>query len=380
MSDLLFVALILAIIASVFVLIIVRARRLMPYIYCCAKISAWEARSLPEARLQEFADSANVANILAGLDDTDYRPYLSDIPKVENVDLVSVERALKKNLTERYRELLGIVPEERKETVEKLIGRTDIWNLKTLITAIHNKVPKEKRMEEMIPSPTFSEERLKLLASAENFQELLNYLKETEYFDVLSGALEDYEKLGLIALLSALDKHYYSSLWSGVLSKKAQRRALKALIGYELDAVNIKLILRLKREGAPPEEATKYIILPSHELTEEMMRSMIIAGDISSAIEVIGRTTYGPILHEALSEVEATGSLFPIERVLDEGLLKVCKREAIVRPMDIGPVIAHIHLKETEVRNLHAIIKLKADKVEPEKIKETIVRVPKIEL
>jgi len=145
MSDLLFVALILAIIASVFVLIIVRARRLMPYIYCCAKISAWEARLLPEARLQEFADSANVANILAGLDDSDYRPYLSDVPKVENIDLVAVERALKKNLTERYRELLGIVPEERKETVEKLIGRTDIWNLKTLITAIHNKVPRNSQ-------------------------------------------------------------------------------------------------------------------------------------------------------------------------------------------------------------------------------------------
>ncbi len=380
MNDLLFVTLILAIIASIFVLIIVRARRMMPYIYCCAKVSAWEARLLPEARLREFADAPKVSNVLAGLDDTDYRQYLSDIPRVEDIDVVALERALKKNLTERYQEFLKLVPKERKETVKRLIERADIWNLKTLLAAIHNKVPKEKRMEEMVPSPTFSEERLKLLTSAEDFQELLDYLKETEYFGMLSEALENYEKLGLIALLSALDKHYYSSLWADVLSKKAQRHILKALVGYELDSVNIKLILRLKREGAPPDEITKYVISPSHELTEGMMRSMIIADNIPSAIEVIRHTTYGPILRGALSEVEAADSLLPIEKALDEGLLRVCKREAIVRPMDIGPVIAHIYLKETEVRNLRSIIKLKADKVRPEKIKETLVKVPKIEL
>jgi vacuolar-type H+-ATPase subunit C/Vma6 len=138
--------------------------------------------------------------------------------------------------------------------------------------------------------------------------------------------------------------------------------------------------LRLKREGAPPDEITKYVILPSHQLTEEMIKSMIIADDIPSAIEVIWGTAYGPVLHEVLPEVEATGSLLPAERALDEGLLRVCKRVAIVHPFSIGPALAHIHLKETEVRNLRTIIKLKADKVEPEKIKETLVRVPKIEL
>ncbi len=380
MSDLVFVALIFAIIAIPFALILVHARRIMPYIYCSAKISAWEARLLPEPRLREFADSAKVVNILAGLDDTDYRPYLSDIPRVENVDMMAVERALKKNLVERYQELLKIVPEERRATVEKLVQRIDLWNLKTLLTAIHNKIPKEKRVEEMLPSPTFPPERLKLLASAENFKEVLEYLRETEYFDVLSTALEDYEKRGLVALLSALDKHYYTSLWRDVLSKKTQKQILKAVVGCELDVVNLKLILRLKRERATPDEITKYVILPSYQLTEEMIRSMIIADDIPSAIEVIWGTTYGPVLHEVLPEVEATGSLLPVEKALHEGLLRVCKRVAIVRPFGIGPVLAHIYLKETEVRNLCAIIKLKADKVEPEKIKEMLVRVPKIEL
>jgi vacuolar-type H+-ATPase subunit C/Vma6 len=43
-------------------------------------------------------------------------------------------------------------------------------------------------------------------------------------------------------------------------------------------------------------------------------------------------------------------------------------------------VLTYIRLKESEVKNLRAIIRLKADNVEPDKIKETIVRVPKFEL
>ncbi len=380
MDDVLFVALILSIIGVAFVLVVMRARRMMPYVYSGAKISAWEAKMFPETRLYEFAEMASVSNILASLDDTDYRQYIADIPRSGDINALEVERALKKALTERHQELLKYIPDDRRTTVEKLVARTDVWNLKTLITAIHNKVPKEKRMDDMVPSPTFSEERLKLLVSAESIEELLEYLKETEYYAPLSEALKSYEEIGLIILLSALDKQYYSELWSQVTRRKARRDVLKRIVGYELDAINIKIILRLKKEGVPPEEIEKRIILPAYETTEKMFKKMITAEDISAAVEVIRQTTYGAPVYWALTEVEKTDSLLPVERVLDEGLLKVCRREAIMNPMDIGAVISHIYLREVEVRNLHAIIKLKGDGIAPEKIKETIVKVPKIEL
>jgi len=352
----------------------------MLYVYCNATISAWEARLLPEARLMEFVDSPKVVNVLAGLDDTDYRTYLADIPRVEDIDVVAVERSLNANLSARYRELLEILPKERKATIMRFVQRVDLWNLKVLLAAIHNKVPREKRLEETVPSPAFPRERLELLASAENFEELLEYFKGTEYFNVLAAALEDYKKLGLIAVLSALDRHYYTALWKDVLSKKAQRSVLKVVLGYEMDAVNIKLILRLKKEGVSSDEIAKRLILPSHELSEGMLRAMIVADDIPSAIRTISRTTYGPVLLQALPQFEATGSLFTLEKALDEGLFRVCKWLSVTQLFSIAPVITHIYLKWAEFRNLRAIIRLKADKVEPEKIKETLVKVPKLEL
>lgn len=361
-------------------IVIFNARRSMAYVYCNATLSAWEARLLSEARLMELADVPRVVNIFSALDDTNYRPHLAELPRVEEeVDMVAVERSLRESLNVRYRELLGMVPKGRKETVERVMQRVDLWNIKALVTAIHNKIPKEKRLEELMPSPISPRERLEMLASAENFEALLEFLKGSEYFDVLSAALEDYEKRGLIALLTALDKHYYTSLWQDVLSKRAQRSILKALVGYEIDALNIKLILRLKQEGAPPEEIDKYLVLPPHELTDAMLKAMITAEDTRSAINMIHRTVYGKILLEAFPQVEAQG-LRVAEKVLDEIHLKICRWLALTKFFSIAPVLSYIYLKENEMKNLQAIIRLKADKVEPQKIKETIARVPKIEL
>jgi V/A-type H+-transporting ATPase subunit C len=191
--------------------------------------------------------------------------------------------------------------------------------------------------------------------------------------------LGDYEKRGLIALLSALDKHYYTSLWTDVRAKRAQRSILEVMIGYEIDSVNIKLILRLKREGAPPDEIDKYIVRPSHELTDAMLKAMVTAEDIRSAIQMIYNTTHGKVLSEALPQIEEKG-IPEAERTLDEAYLKLCRWFGLTQFFGIAPVISFIHIKENEMRNLRAIIRLKADGVESQKIKERIKRVPKIGL
>jgi len=370
---------IFALIGALFVWVIISTRRSIGYIFCNATISAWEARLLSEARLMELAEAPGIVNIFSALEDTEYRPQLAEVTRGDEVDMIAVERALRESLNARYRELVEMVPKERKGTVLKVLQRVDLWNLKAIITMIHNKVPKEQRLQELIPSPIMPPERLEMLSSAENLNGLLEFLRGSEQFDVISAALGDYEKRGLIALLSALDKHYYTSLWKDVQAKRAQRSILRAMVGYEIDSVNIKLILRLKREGAPPDEIDRYLVRPSHELTDAMLKAMITAEDIRSAIQMIHTTTHGKVLAEALPQIEEKG-IPAAERALDEAYLKLCRWFGLTQFFGIAPVISFIHIKENEMKNLRAIIRLKADGVEPQKIKERITKVPKIEL
>ncbi len=370
---------IFALIGTLFAWVIISARRSMAYVFCNATISAWEARLLSEVRLIELADAPRIVNIFSALDETEYRLQLAEVEKGEGADMVLIERALRENLNVRYRELISMVPKERRATVLRVLQRVDLWNLKALITMIHEKVPAERRLQELVPSPTTPRERLEMLASAKDLDELLEFLKGSEFFDVISGALGDYEERGLIALLSALDKHYYTSLWKDVLAKRAQRSILKAIVSYEIDLINIKLILRLKQESAPPEEIDKYLVRPSHELTDAMLKAMIMAEDVRSAIHMIHITTPGKVLADALPQIEVQG-IPAAERALDESYLKLCRWLEFTQFFSIAPVISYICLKENEMKNLRAIIRLKADGVEPQKIKEKIVRVPKIEL
>lgn len=371
--------LILVLVGILFSLVIIGARRSVGYIFCNATISAWEARLIPEPRLVELTELPKVENVFSALEESEYKPQLSEVGKTGGLDMIEVERALRENLNERYRELIKMVPKDRRATVVKILQRIDLWNLKALITMIHEKVPPEERLKELISSPTTPRERLEMLASAKDLNELLEFLKGSDLFDVISGALGDYEKRGLIALLSALDRYYYTSLLKDAMARRAQRMVLKMMIGYEIDSVNIKLILRLKREGAPPEEIDRYLIRPSHELTEAMLKAMIMAEDIRSAINMIHITTYGKILTEALPKIEEQG-IQAAEKAIDEAYLKLCRWLEFTQFFSIAPVVSYIHLKENEMRNLRAIIRFKTDGFEPRLIKEKIVRVPKVEL
>ncbi|HID60528.1 MAG TPA: hypothetical protein EYP46_01550 [Hadesarchaea archaeon] len=369
---------VLVLIGALFAWVIISARRLMSYVFCNATVSAWEAKLLSEARLMELAEAPRTANIFFALDETGYRLQLAELRSGEP-DMMAVEKALIENLNMRYRELISMVPRERKTTITKILQQMDLLNLKAIITMIHEKIPTELRIHDLVPSPTMPQERLEMLASANDLNELLEFLKGSEFFDAISGALEDYEKQGATALISALDMHYYKSLWRDVLAKRSQRSILKMMVGYEIDSTNIKLILRLKQGGIPSGEIEKYLIKPSHELTEEMLKAMITAEDLRSAIHMIHITTPGKILTTAIPQIEREG-VQAAERVLDEAHLKLCRWLGFTRFFSIAPVISYIKHGENEMKNLRAILRLKTDGFEPQEIKEKIMRVPKIEL
>lgn len=370
--------LILALIAFLFVGLMLSARRWTSYVFCCATVSAWETRLLPENRLMELAEAPRLENLLSALEGTDYRLQAAELLRGE-LDLATVEKALRESSNARYRELLKLVPEERRETVRRILARVDLWNLKALLTMIHQGVPRERRLGQLMPSPTLPQERLELLASAGNLKELLEFLKGSEYFEVLSSALKDYEEKGLSVLLLALERQYYASLWREVLAKRAQLPILKTLIGYEIDALNVRLILRLKSEGVAPEEIDGLLVRPSYELTEGMLKAMVSSEDLPSAMSFIRGTLVGRVLEGVSSKIGEEG-LHAAERALEEGHLRLCRAMALAQPFSLAPVISYLLLRETEMKNLRTIIRLKAEGVEPQRIKELLVRVPRLEV
>jgi V/A-type H+-transporting ATPase subunit C len=339
-------------------------------VFCNSTVSAWEAKLLPRARFMEIADSPNLRAALSMLEDTEYQPSLREIPR-EAPEIREVERALHAHVVGKFKELLKLVPEESKPVVRKLMEWRDLWNLKAVATAIHNQVPKEERIRELLPSPTVSEERLQLLCSAESLKELLEFLKGSEYYEAFSAALSDYERYGLLPIIASLEKKYYSSLWEEVRRRKPQRKIFRKLVGFQVDALNARVILRLREAGIPAREIEKFVIKPAHELSEAMLRAMITAEDMRSAIHAIRITAVGRVLSDALTEIESEGTE-AAERALEEAYLKLCKWTELANQFSIAPVVSYLAQKEAELKSLRLGLRLKADGFEPREIKERV--------
>ncbi|MEW6592706.1 MAG: V-type ATPase subunit [Candidatus Hadarchaeota archaeon] len=373
------IAFVLALSSALLVGVLLSARKSMNYLFCNATVSAWEAKLVSETRMMELADTPSLQTLLSALEDTEHRSWVAEVRKNERPDIAEVERALYEHRSAKYRELLGMLPDERKKTVQKILERTDAWNLKAIITMIHNSVPKESRLRELAPSPTMPRERLEMLVSAGDLNELLEFLKGSEYFGVVSGSLEDYKINGLLPVLTAIDRQYYSTLWADVQSKKAQRKILAPIVGFQIDSLNVELILRLKSEGVAAQEIDGHLIRPSHELTEPMLREMMKAEDVRSTIHMIHITTPAKALEGSMAEIEEKGPA-AAEKALEESHVKLSKWFGFTQFFSIAPVLSYIAQKDNEVRNLRAIIRLKAEGIEPQEIKEMIRRVPKVEL
>ncbi|MEM2192680.1 MAG: V-type ATPase subunit, partial [Candidatus Hadarchaeales archaeon] len=253
------VIILVAAIFGLLAIVFYSSKKSMEYVFVNSAVSAWEARLLPGAKLLELADAPDVKSILSTLSESEYGEFLGK----EETNIERVERGLHLHLAEKFKGLLEMVPSDRRRTVELLLWRTDLINIKSIVTMISLGVPKEERKKQLLPSLT-PPERLELLSSATTIEELMEFMKGGELFEAFSEAGKTPEPG---AIFASLDRKYYSMLWREVVSKKSQRKVLTRAVGYLIDSVNCTTILRLKKEGIQPQEIEKYLIKPSFELT-----------------------------------------------------------------------------------------------------------------
>jgi len=354
--------LVLLLIGSFFAAVVLHARRMVGYLYPCAVVSTWEARLLPEPRLMELAEAGMEEALSLG----------EEYPLPPTTDPRELELALRASSSKRYAELLELVPEEAREVMRRILAWEEVWNLKSLLTSLHLGLPREERKRYLLPSPTLPQERLELLVSAETPEQLLEFLRGSEYWEVLSTHWEEYRREGLFPLLHALDRHYYTRLWEEVRRLRSQRSVLVPLVGFELDALNLLLLLRLRRAGVPPERIEP-LLFPSHELGREKLRELLLASDLRSLLELLP-PSYAFLL-SLLPQLEG-GDLSGLERALKEEHLRRCRWMALTHPFTLAPLYFYVKRREVEVRNLNFLLRLKLEGRDPQLIKEGLWRVP----
>ena len=323
------------------------AMAVMPYVYPNARIKAKEGRLVKSDRFDEMIAVESVLEIASLLENTDYVPYLQGTP-LEKPG--AIENVLDNYLADLYDDITKMSPKKVKTLFKSLSKK---WAGKNIKIALRNAFSVErghgKSPEDIFSSFSTSdipEDKLKALSECKSVKDLIDGLEDTRYS--LSKYYSIYENTGRLSLLeSAIDKMMYEEILENLPEEPMVKRYFSALI----DAGNVKLLLRTKRDGLPLKEVENFLI-EGGEVSDSLKRDFDEV-DTKDLIEELGGTTYHP-LKDLLSEYEKTNSLSLFERELDRIVAKA-GRDISAPMFGLSPLIGFLSVKEMEAKNLRTI-------------------------
>lgn len=338
------------------------------YAFVSARIGAMLSYLLEDAEIKSLLETLSWEDAVSILKDSEYGRELS---KLSQPRMRDVEEVLLQSLLTDYRKILTSVGGEPKNFIENIGKRFEINAIKTVALTKILRMPREQAEEQaLMPFGRITKLRLSKMVETETIDELVESMRDTEYYDVLQlglGRLKHDETP--FALISALDQYVYSNIMNSIKNlSRRDRKIAKALVGPEIDAKNLMLVLRCQE--LEEEKVWELLIKHRYKLTDSILRACL-----SENLEVLSseQFPYKKYTTPGMEAYRKTASLLGFELGMKKLILDVNKSMFCGDRFHIGALVGYLNLKENEVRNLVAILKGKEEKLSAEDIKKLII-------
>jgi len=340
----------------------------LSYLYVNAKIMAKEGKFISSAKWEDLWGCTSPGEIASLLEGTDYFPYLSERAISESREL---EKSLLEEFSELGREISKIIPKGAWPIKEYLLRKWDVVNLRTVMRGIHGGLKREQLLDSLIEGGELDFAFFGALVDAEGMDDSVALLAKTPYHS-LSEGLAQYNEAGNLFFLEALlDRIFWEDLWVKTLRLRGIKE-FRDFVGTCVETHNLKIILRAKNDGLSLEDIGPFLI-PECALLNELLPAFD-EEDLSGVISLLEDTVYGEPLVGAQAEHERTGSILSFEEALDDLVLKKAEDIRKKKPFGSGPLIGFLVSKETEVKNLLAVVRSTEVDLNRDEIREAVMR------
>ncbi|NOZ58965.1 MAG: V-type ATPase subunit [Euryarchaeota archaeon] len=366
------------------------------YAYINAKIGALRSRMLTQSEMRSLIEVASVEDMLALLKSTHVG---RDIAKLQDASILRVEGMLLSALAREYERIVKGLRREPRAVMDRLYKKFGGEVVKAILRLKHAGADAEviRRALPLFTTRDLPEDRVQKMIEAQDVRELVETLKGTDYYKPLSKALPGYAEGAPVAVLtSALDNFLYQNLWGAVSALSTRDRAVaRDLIGKEIDLRNVLTAFRLR--GSDVSAAEAYFIPVSYRVRREVLTAILGLRHLGQMATELPNFGYAPLLSSLLKEYDALGRELPFDMHYApasaeaareyEGIASVLPLEIALRRhmvglyqgafrgdrFHIGVPMAHLFLRENEIRNIITALKLKEAGVEAEKIERMMV-------
>lgn len=326
------------------------------YINPSARTWVLEKKLLTRAQYDRLIEAENLQELFRLLNDTPYGEYLHKLEKPEDYELALLEAQNK-----AYEDLREMSPDG--ELIEFFLAKYDYHNYKVLF--------KELLSGEDHSDIYFSRDSLGLLAKRSfllSEDEEVRERELPELYQEVKKAYARYEDPQVVDIL--VDRAYYERLHQLVTDLDSE--FLSQYLADEIDFINIKMLLRMKKQMRNVTLIDGFLIPGGHIPVSFFSKEFF--SPVSEILTKLSKKTLGSTMERALKAYEEEQKLSAMERVFEVHSLSLANE---ARKVTYGPEVLfnYVLQLETEIKNLRMIIVSKLNRVPADKVRGRLRRV-----
>lgn len=278
--------------------------------------------------------------------------YGSDEPRS-----VLFERALRQFLFDRYEQMMHYLIDEDRRLFKTLLMRYEVESIKMAIRSVYSGVDlSEEDIEgHIVTSKHFTVQDFSKLFTARSVEDIVNYLMDTPYGELLKPYLGESRRRMLFYLEMNLDRYYFKQLMDRIATLKGEGKTyMQTALGTNIDFLNIQWIYRgINNYDIQPDELFNYCLSGGLHLSLKKLRELCYLETPEALLKALVNTHYG-----ALFSGEHNIDLV-LEREMDKELYKLFNEQLQKAHFNLIAPVGYLHKLEFEIKDLFAILEAK---------------------
>lgn len=324
---------------------------LMLYSGIVTKIRAMQSKLLTD---KDFDDMAGGGSVLEAVEYLKGCPAYSEYIGEMDTSLYhrgNIEKVLYQSLFDDYSRIFRFAGIRQKEFLKQYWKRyeVDLINYCLRIVFNHYDVPFDLEYKKRF-FDRYSQVSIDRLITSANIDELVDNLRDTEYYETLNRIRES-EEADLFDFDMALDLYYFSMMWrkERKLLKGAEKEIFVKDFGTKIDLLNIQWIYRAKKyyHMLPPDIYA--FTIPYHYRIK-----------VEEFKELVEAPTAEEFEHKMAGSYYARRYHLEDSRTLEQKYKDVLKHLYLIdrrkNPYSIATINAYLFLKENEIDKLTTVI------------------------
>ncbi len=304
------------------------------YSFAVGLVRALEVKLFNQQTVNRLLDAKDIPTLKRELGETEYHDLLSSGRDFET----ELQRGLKRT----YELITAIAPEP--DLIILLRLKYDFHNIKALYKARMLGESAEAALSDL---GLIDKNLLLQITEDDNYEQLPSGLNRP--------VIEAVTKLGSSPTGSSVDMAFDGVMYDFLYHKaeKAESLFLKILFQQQIDLINLKSWLRIKKR-----EGNKKILLAAlldHGLIEKGRWLDLYELAVADLPAKLAHTPYARLISEGISRYQQQGSLSVLQRLIDSYMLGYMESARLIC-MGPEPLIAYLWAKENEAKVLRTVL------------------------